>query len=179
MRVQLNTRIHPMGDLIFNPAARPRRPRLARALHRLRRRRLRRVAARRSAEPAAPRHAGRKDPPHRARSVAEHRRPARSARTAATGFRTTTRSSSTPGARKEIWAYGFRNPHRLIWAVDPANPSNNRLIATRIGLHTWETVNIVHKGANYGYSLREGNELLQPDNKTTRGLTATTRFRFR
>src|SRR5262245_16379548 len=47
---------------------------------------------------------------------------------------------STPGARKEIWAYGFRNPHRLNWAVDPANPSNNRLIANSVGLNTWETV---------------------------------------
>ena len=26
------------------------------------------------------------------------------------------------GARKEIWAYGLRNPHRLIWDVDPARP---------------------------------------------------------
>jgi len=33
-------------------------------------------------------------------------------------------------------------------------------------LHTWETVNIVHKGANYGYSQREGNEALKPDNNT-------------
>jgi hypothetical protein len=75
---------------------------------------------------------------------------------------------ATPGARKEIWAYGFRNPHRLNWAIDAVNPRNNRLIANSIGLRTWETVNIVHKGANYGYSLREGNERLQPDNKTTK-----------
>jgi len=73
---------------------------------------------------------------------------------------------STPGARKEIWAYGFRNPHRLSWAIDPANPANNRLIANSVGLHTWETVYIVRKGANYGYSRREGNELLKPDNTT-------------
>ena len=72
------------------------------------------------------------------------------------------------GARKEIWAYGFRNPARLHFAIDPINPSNNRLIANSIGLRTWETVNIVHKGANYGYSKREGNELLQPDNRTAR-----------
>jgi hypothetical protein len=73
---------------------------------------------------------------------------------------------STTGARKEIWAVGLRNPHRLSWAIDPAAPQNNRLIATSIGLHTWETVNIIHKGANYGYSLREGNETLRTDNKT-------------
>src|SRR5207249_8054663 len=73
---------------------------------------------------------------------------------------------ATPGARKEIWAYGFRNPHRLSWAVDPDNAANNRLIANSVGLHTWETVNIVRKGANYGYALREGNELLGLDNKT-------------
>src|SRR5262249_43202891 len=50
---------------------------------------------------------------------------------------------SVEGARKEIWAYGFRNPHRLHFAIDPDNPANNRLIANSIGLHTWETVNIV------------------------------------
>ncbi len=70
------------------------------------------------------------------------------------------------GARKEIWAYGFRNPHRLNWGIDPARPANTRLIATSIGLHTWEAAYIIHKGANYGYSLREGTELLKPDNTT-------------
>jgi len=75
---------------------------------------------------------------------------------------------SVAGARKEIWAYGFRNPARLHFAVDLDDPKNNRWIANSIGLHTWETVNVVHKGANYGYSLREGNEALQRDNKTTK-----------
>src|SRR5712692_5354914 len=74
--------------------------------------------------------------------------------------------ASKAGARKEIWAYGLRNPHRLNWALDPRNAQNNRLIANSIGLHTWETVNIVQKGANYGYSQREGSETLPPDNKT-------------
>jgi len=72
------------------------------------------------------------------------------------------------GARGEVWAYGFRNPHRLHFAIDSADPKNNRLVANSIGLHTWETVNIVHKGANYGYSRREGNEALQADNHTTK-----------
>jgi len=46
------------------------------------------------------------------------------------------------------------------------NPANNRLIVNSVGLHTWETVYIVHKGANHGYGRREGTELLKPDNTT-------------
>jgi hypothetical protein len=42
--------------------------------------------------------------------------------------------------------------------VDPADPKKNYLIANVIGLTTWETVDIIHKGANYGYSEREGNQ---------------------
>jgi hypothetical protein len=73
---------------------------------------------------------------------------------------------SKRGARKEIWAYGLRNPHRLSWAADPADSRRHHLIAAVIGLRTWEMVNIIRKGANYGYSQREGNQLLQPDNVT-------------
>src|SRR5215471_18762587 len=57
--------------------------------------------------------------------------------------------ASKPGARKEIWAYGLRNPHRLTWDVDPSDRANNHLIAMVIGLRTWETVDLIHKGANY------------------------------
>jgi hypothetical protein len=74
--------------------------------------------------------------------------------------------ASVAGARKEIWAYGLRNPHRLTWDVDPANPSASLLIANTIGLHTWEMVQIVRKGANYGYSEREGTQMLAPSNAT-------------
>jgi hypothetical protein len=72
--------------------------------------------------------------------------------------------------RDEIWAMGLRNPHRMAWDVDPANSdpeTNNHLIVNDIGLFTWEEVNIVHKGGNYGYSQREGNQLLQSNNVTT------------
>jgi mono/diheme cytochrome c family protein len=68
--------------------------------------------------------------------------------------------SSLEGARKEIWAYGLRNPHRLVWDVDPAQPAAPRLFAFNIGLTAWETVMIIHKGANYGYSLREGTQMM-------------------
>jgi mono/diheme cytochrome c family protein len=64
------------------------------------------------------------------------------------------------GARKEIWASGLRNPHRLIWDVDPTRPRLPRLLAFNIGLTAWETVVIVKKGANYGYSLREGPQAM-------------------
>ena len=72
---------------------------------------------------------------------------------------------ATVGARREIWAYGFRNPHRLTW-MTPARKGAPLLVANSIGLHTWETVNIVHRGANYGYSAREGNQSLGIDNQT-------------
>jgi hypothetical protein len=74
--------------------------------------------------------------------------------------------ASTPGAGKEIWAYGLRNPHRLTWDVDPANRASH-LIAMVIGLATWETIDIIHKGANYGYSEREGPQRLDPENRIT------------
>lgn len=72
----------------------------------------------------------------------------------------------TPGARKEIWAYGLRNPHRLTFAIDPSSVANNRLVASICGLNTWEMISIIHKGANYGFPLREGNQMVTPDNGT-------------
>ena len=76
------------------------------------------------------------------------------------------------GARKEIWAYGLRNPHRLAWDVDPARPAPSSvegpgaptLLAFNIGLVTWETVDVIHKGANYGYPLREGTQSMSATN---------------
>jgi mono/diheme cytochrome c family protein len=64
------------------------------------------------------------------------------------------------GARKEIWASGLRNPHRLTWHVDPARPREPYLFAFNIGLTAWETVMIIRKGANYGYPLREGPQVM-------------------
>jgi mono/diheme cytochrome c family protein len=70
------------------------------------------------------------------------------------------------GARPEIWAVGLRNPHRLVWDVEPSEPGPARLLAFNIGLSAWETVVIVKKGANYGYPLREG-----PQAMTAQGMT--------
>ncbi len=75
------------------------------------------------------------------------------------------------GARKEIWALGLRNPHRLSWHVTPgAAPGRApsvHLLAFNIGLNSWETVVLIRKGDNYGYPLREG-----PQARTAAGMTA-------
>lgn len=71
---------------------------------------------------------------------------------------------SLAGARKEIWASGLRNPHRLLWDVDPARPRTPTLFAFDIGLVTWETVHVIRKGANYGYPLREGTQSMSSTN---------------
>jgi hypothetical protein len=62
---------------------------------------------------------------------------------------------SVSGARGEVFAYGLRNPHRMDW-----DTVTNILLVNDIGLHSWEEVNIVTKGGNYGYSEREGDEIL-------------------
>jgi hypothetical protein len=59
------------------------------------------------------------------------------------------------GARGEIYAYGLRHPHRFA-----ADETTKTLLVIDIGLHYWEEVDVVTKGANYGYPDREGNEQL-------------------
>jgi hypothetical protein len=85
---------------------------------------------------------------------------------------------SVPGARKEIFAYGMRNPHRISWDVPATQGAQPNLLAFVIGSNMgspvrYETINIVRRGANYGYPLREGPEFkpespiygpLDPDN---------------
>jgi hypothetical protein len=60
---------------------------------------------------------------------------------------------SIASARPEVYAYGFRNPHRLSW-----DPATNTLIAAEVGLSSWEEVDIITKGSNYGWAEREGHE---------------------
>jgi hypothetical protein len=67
---------------------------------------------------------------------------------------------STPGARKEIFAYGMRNPHRISWDVSNGQAT---LLAFVIGSNQgspvrYETINVIRRGANYGFPLREGPE---------------------
>jgi hypothetical protein len=66
-------------------------------------------------------------------------------------------SALSPTPRGEIYAYGFRNPHRISW-----DAATDLLIATDIGYHSWEEVNIVHRGANHGWADREGTYVYTP-----------------
>ena len=55
-----------------------------------------------------------------------------------------------PNALGEIYAYGFRNAHRLSWDTD------GTMFASDIGMDHIEEVNIVRNGENYGWMRREG-----------------------
>jgi hypothetical protein len=73
---------------------------------------------------------------------------------------------SVPGARPEIYAYGFRHPHRMTW-----DAATNTILVNDIGANSWEEVDILNKGGNYGYAEREGNEqfFTLPDDASTTG----------
>ena len=55
-----------------------------------------------------------------------------------------------PKTLGEIYAYGFRNAHRLSWDTD------GTMFAADIGMSQIEEINIVHNGGNYGWMKREG-----------------------
>ena len=61
--------------------------------------------------------------------------------------------SKDPLTVKEIYAYGFRNPHRFVW--DKSN--GNRMMATDIGESNIEELNIIENGGDYGWPRREGS----------------------
>ena len=63
-----------------------------------------------------------------------------------------------PNVRPEIWAFGFRNPWRI--AVDPPT---GQLWLGDVGWEKWEMVHHVVRGGNYGWSIREAQEMLRPD----------------
>lgn len=61
--------------------------------------------------------------------------------------------SSDPLARREIWAYGFRNPHRMCWDLS----FGKRLIVVDIGEANVEEINVIEKGGDYGWNQLEGS----------------------
>lgn len=68
----------------------------------------------------------------------------------------------TQDALGEIWASGFRNPHRISWDVT----GSGKMFITNIGEHSLEEVNLGKAGANYGWPFREGTFLFDVNANT-------------
>jgi glucose/arabinose dehydrogenase len=68
--------------------------------------------------------------------------------------------SGTPvAARREIWAFGLRNPWRFSFD-DPARGGTGALVIADVGQNAWEEVDYEpagRGGRNYGWRVREGN----------------------
>jgi glucose/arabinose dehydrogenase len=64
--------------------------------------------------------------------------------------------SDNPNTVKEIFALGFRNPHRITW--DEAG----RMFIANIGHHNVENLYIIEAGNNCGWPTREGTFVIDP-----------------
>ena len=61
------------------------------------------------------------------------------------------------GARGEIWAYGLRNPWRFSF-----DRLTGRLFLGDVGQNSVEEVDLIERGANYGWRIMEGSRCFSP-----------------
>ena len=59
--------------------------------------------------------------------------------------------ADTTGLKKELWTWGMRNPWR--WSFDP---QTGVLWCGDVGQSTWEEIDIIKGGLNYGWPIMEG-----------------------
>ncbi len=57
---------------------------------------------------------------------------------------------------REIYAYGFRNPHRITWT------KSGKMLVSNIGHRNIESLNLISPGHDYGWPIREGTFLFDP-----------------
>ena len=67
-------------------------------------------------------------------------------------------AGNSDGYHEEIFAYGFRNPWRL--SIDPIT---KRIWVGDVGASTYEEIDTVASGGNYGWKIMEGAHCLLPD----------------
>ncbi|TKK65544.1 c-type cytochrome [Ilyomonas limi] len=65
-------------------------------------------------------------------------------------------NSKDTNVLKEIYAYGFRNPHRLTWTKD------GQLLVGNVGHGNIESLYLIAKGADCGWPIREGSFVVNP-----------------
>lgn len=63
----------------------------------------------------------------------------------------------------EIYAYGLRNPYRFSFGPD------SQLIVADAGQELYEEINVVEKGGNYGWNVKEGRHCFSTANPDTPG----------
>jgi glucose/arabinose dehydrogenase len=61
----------------------------------------------------------------------------------------------------EIYAYGLRNPYRFSFASD------NSMILADAGQELYEEIDVIEKGDNYGWNVKEGKHCFDTDNPET------------
>ena len=59
--------------------------------------------------------------------------------------------------KDEIWALGLRNPWKFSF-----DHTNGRLFCADVGQDTYEEIDIIEKGKNYGWKVMEGNHCFNP-----------------
>jgi glucose/arabinose dehydrogenase len=69
----------------------------------------------------------------------------------------------TGGALPEIYAYGVRNP----WGLSFDRGGAHELFLSDVGQDSWEEIDIITKGGNYGWRIREGVACFDPKNPRT------------
>ena len=66
-------------------------------------------------------------------------------------------ANNAAGFRREIYAYGMRNPWRFSF-----DPANGRLWTGDVGQNAYEEIDVIEKGGNYGWNTMEAKHCFSP-----------------